>query len=143
MENKNYSASITVSKTPDEVFNSINKVSEWWTGVKGSSEKVNDVFTMSGGETWVTHKVAELIPGKKVVWEVTDCFLHFIKDKKEWNGTKMIFDIVPKGNETQVNFTHVGLVPSCECYANCEKGWDHFIKTSLFKFITEGKGQPK
>ena len=38
--------------------------------------------------------------------------------------------------------THVGLVPGIECYEDCEKGWDFYIKESLFKFLTEGKGLP-
>jgi hypothetical protein len=37
---------------------------------------------------------------------------------------------------------HIGLVPEIECYTSCVKGWDQYVKGSLFKLLTEGKGLP-
>ena len=51
--------------------------------------------------------------------------------------------ISTKDNLTQINFTHIGLVPEVECYDMCVKGWDQYVKGSLLKFITEGEGQPQ
>jgi hypothetical protein len=34
---------------------------------------------------------------------------NFIKDKTEWNGTDVTFDIMKKGDKTEVRFTHAGL----------------------------------
>ena len=85
----------------------------------------------------------ESVPDKKVIWLVTDCYLGWIKDKHEWTNTKMSFEISTNGNATQLNFTHIGLVPEVECYNDCVKGWDQYIKGSLLKFITEGSGQPQ
>jgi len=39
--------------------------------------------------------------------------------------------------------THIGLVPGIECYNDCEKGWDHYIRDCLFKLITTHKGIPE
>ncbi len=74
---------------------------------------------------------------------VTDCFLPWFADKTEWTNTKMSFDISTHEDTTQVTFTHIGLVPEVECYDMCIKGWDQYIKGSLFKLITEGEGQPQ
>ena len=52
------------------------------------------------------------------------------------------FEIWENENATQINFTHVGLIPEVECYENCKKGWNFFIGESLRKLITEGQGQP-
>ncbi len=90
----------------------------------------------------MTHKIIEVVPDKKVVWQVTDCYLHWLKDKKEWKGTRMSFEVSTKNNSTQINFTHIGLVPEIECYDGCAKGWNQYVKESLFKLITEGKGLP-
>ena len=144
MKKQDYNASITVKPSAEEAFKGINSVSKWWTeNIDGSSEKLNDVFTVHFGDAFVTHQLVEVIPAKKVEWLVTDCYLTWFKDKKEWNGTKMSFEISTKDNVTQINFTHIGLVPEVECYDNCVKGWDQYFKDSLFKLLTEGKGEPQ
>ncbi len=56
---------------------------------------------------------------------------------------QMSFEISTKDNSTQIHFTHIGLVPEVECYDMCVKGWDQYVKGSLLKLITEGKGQPQ
>jgi hypothetical protein len=53
-----------------------------------------------------------------------------------------MFEISEKGDETEVRFTHVGLVPAIECYDNCSNAWGFYINGSLRTFITTGKGQP-
>ncbi|HEY4195645.1 MAG TPA: hypothetical protein VGM63_08915 [Mucilaginibacter sp.] len=53
--------------------------------VEGASEKLNDVFTVRfDGGTFVIFKVTESIPGEKIAWLVTDCYLPWLKDKTEW-----------------------------------------------------------
>src|SRR5258706_12333301 len=99
MENQDYTATISVNVNANKTFNCINSISKWWTeNLEGSSEKINDVFTVRFGETFVTHKIVEVIPDKKVVWLVTDCYLHWLKDKVEWKITKMSFEISTKDN---------------------------------------------
>jgi len=66
-----------------------------------------------------------------------------LNDKKEWNGTKIVWKISKRDYLTQIDFTHIGLVPEIECYDNCVKGWNQYVKESLFKLITEGKGKPE
>src|SRR5215467_4494923 len=143
MKQDNYHASITTGMRAAEAFKNINNVSAWWTkSLEGSSEKLNDVFTVRWGETFVTFRIDEVVPGKKVVWFVTDCNIQGLNDKKEWKGTKIDWDISQKNGSTQIDFTHVGLVPGIECYDMCEKGWTFFITESLAKLIDEGKGRP-
>jgi len=144
MEKQNYTASLKVDAPPQEVFKSINNVTEWWTeNLEGSSQKLNDEFTVQFGNIhYSSQKLVEFIPNKKVVWLVTDSHLSWIKDKQEWTNTKISFEIISKGTYTQLIFTHIGLVPEIECYNDCRKGWDQYIKNSLFKLLTSGKGQP-
>ncbi len=143
MNQKDYHCSITVNKSPGEAFDCINRVSDWWTGhFKGNSSRLNDAFTVTFGKTFVNFKLTEVVPDKKVIWLVTDCYLDWLKDKTEWLNTKAIFEIVPGKDSVKIEFTHAGLVPEAECYDTCVKGWDFYIKESLYKLITEGKGMP-
>jgi hypothetical protein len=38
--------------------------------------------------------------------------------------------------------THIGLNAGVECFEDCTKGWNHYVKVSLLKLIEEGKGEP-
>jgi hypothetical protein len=78
-----------------------------------------------------------------VVWLVTKCKLDFLKDKNEWAGTKISFEITQKNNQTQIRFTHLGLVPESECYEDCSVGWQRYITGSLLHLLTKGKGRPE
>jgi len=136
----NFTIDLLVDKSPEEAFNAINDVRSWWSdGV----EYFDDEFVYRYKDMhYSRQKLAEIIPGKKVVWLVTDSSLNFLNKKDEWTGTKVIFDITKQGDKTRVLFTHEGLVPEVECYSACSKGWTHYVKGSLFELITTGKGQP-
>jgi len=143
---QNYTATLTVDKTPKEVFAAINNVRGWWTGepgIEGSTDKLGDEFTYRyTPHHYSKQKITEFIPGKKIVWLVIDSSINFVKDKSEWKGTKITFEIAKKGDKTEVRFTHVGLVPDIECYGACSNAWGSYIKSSLRNLITKGKGQP-
>lgn len=144
MYNQDYKATITANTSAREAFNSINRVSDWWSErFSGSAQKLNDVFTVhfEFGDSF-TIRIIDLVTDKKIVWLVTDCDLTWVKDKKEWKNTKMWFEISTENKSTQISFTHIGLVPALECFDGCTKGWDYFIKGSLFKLLTSGKGEP-
>jgi hypothetical protein len=115
----------------------------WWQGeFEGSTNKLNDEFTYRFGDIHFSkQKIVEFIPGKKVVWLVTESELNFVKDKNEWNGTTIIFDIAEQDNKTQLRFTHAGLVPKIECYGDCSNAWEQLIQQSLFSLITTGRSK--
>ena len=141
---QNYTTTITVDQTPEEVFAAINNVRGWWTGDPGvevSTDKLGDEFTYRYEDVhYSKQKITELVPGKKVVWLVLDARLNFTKDKTEWKGTEITFEISKKGNQTEIRFTHVGLVPQFECFDSCSDAWGSYINGSLRKLITAGKG---
>jgi hypothetical protein len=144
MKKQDYTTTILVKATPNKTFKSINHVAAWWTeNIEGNSEKLHDIFTIHFGETFVTMKIAESVPDKKVLWNVTDCYLPWLADKKEWTDTRIVFEISAEGDSTRIQFTHVGLTPQVECYDNCVKGWNQYFKESLAKLINEGKGLPQ
>ena len=146
MTNQNFTTTISVDQSPEEAFAAINNVREWWSGepgIEGSTDKLGDKFAYRyNPRHYSKQKITELIPGKKVVWLVLDSQLNFVKDKSEWNGTKITFEIAKKGDETEVRFSHVGLVPDHECYGACSNAWGSYINGSLRSLITTGKGQP-
>ena len=144
MKEQDLIIAIIVNATPEDAFKSINNVTKWWTeNLEGNSEKPGDEFTVRFGDVHVsTQKLVEVISGKKVVWLVTDSQLNFIKDKQEWTGTKISFEIVEKDNKTIIRFIHHGLVPGIECFDACSSAWGDYINNSLRNLVNTGKGQP-
>jgi hypothetical protein len=143
MKTSDFTATILVAQTPEEAFAAINNARGWWTGepgIEGSTDKLNDEFTYDYKPYHHSkQKITELIPGKKIVWLVTDSNINFVEDKNEWTGTKIIFEITKKGDETEVCFTHVGLVPAIECYDGCSNAWGSYINSSLRNLIAKAK----
>lgn len=138
-----YQLSFTVDLSPSVVFENINAVEKWWNELEGASKKLDDEFSVQFGDIhYSTQRITELVPGKKVVWLVTDSQLNFLKDKAEWTGTTIVFEVNDTEKGTRVDFTHIGLVPEIECYKDCTKGWDYYFSGSLYKLLTEGKGTP-
>ena len=147
MKNKNFTTTLIVDQTPEEVFNVVRDVRGWWSGyysedIKGDTEKLNDEFSFraGGGAHYSRQKLIEVIPNKKVVWLITDSKLDFLVNKDEWTGTKVIFDISTKVNKTQLVFTHDGLMPEIECYNACAPAWSQYLHNKLLPLITSGKG---
>lgn len=145
MKENNLSISLAVNVSAQEAFQSINSVSKWWTeNIEGSSQKLNDEFTVRFDDVHVsTQKLVEVIPGKKVVWLVTDSRLNFVEDQEEWTDTKISFEIYSHPDKTEIQFTHIGLVPAIDCYRDCSNAWSHYIRGSLLNLITTGKGTPE
>jgi hypothetical protein len=144
MTTNNFTTAFYVSQSPAEAFNAINNVRGWWKeDLEGGTNHLNDEFTVHFGDVHrSTQKLVEFIPNEKIVWLVTDSNLNFIKDKQEWTNTRISFDIAEKNNQTQIKFTHIGLVPDGECYNDCSIAWNGYINGSLRSLIMTGKGQP-
>ena len=140
---RDYTTTFSVNQTPEEAFEAINNVRGWWEGqIEGKTEKVGDVFTYRYDNFHRSkQEVIELIPGKRAVWLVVEGGPKFTKDKTEWRGTKIIFDISKSGSKTEVRFTHQGLIPRLECYNSCTGAWGPLIRNNLRKLITDGKRQ--
>jgi hypothetical protein len=143
MKKDGFTTSFTVEQTPEEVFAAINNVRGWWSGeVTANRQAWRRIHLPLQEHAQVHTKVTEFVPGKKVVWHVTDAELTFVKDKTEWIGTDIVFEIARKGGKTELRFTHVGLVPAFECYGGCSGAWGALVDGNLRNLITTGKNQP-
>ncbi len=144
MASKDYTTSIEVTNTPAEVFKAVTNPRAWWSEeIAGNAANLNDEFYYHYKDAHRSSmKLTEVIPNKKVVWQVVDNYFNFTKDEHEWTGDSIVFEITQKGDKTQLQFTQVGLIPANECYSVCEKAWGNYIENSLYKLITTGKGEP-
>jgi hypothetical protein len=144
MSASDFSTVLLVDQNPKEVFRAVTNVRGWWSEeIEGGTEKLNDVFDYHFEDIHLCKiKLIEVVPDKKVVWLVLDNYFKFTKDKTEWIGTKVIFDISQKDGKTELRMTHQGLVPEYECFEICHDAWTNYIQNSLRNLIVSGKGQP-
>ena len=136
MENKNFTATIEVAKSPQEVFNCLQEVPKWWSkDYEGSSALLNDEFIIHHpGRHYSKNKVVELELNKKVAWLVIESIRK--TDNYKWTGTKMIFELTPMGDNTQATFTYDGVILENE-YDRLVQICDFVIKEKLYNLIID------
>ena len=95
MTTQDFTTTILVNATPDQTFDAINNVRGWWSGeLEGPTDTLGARFSYRYKDIHKsTHEITELVRGKRVVWKTVDAELSFVKDKKEWNGTEVVFEI--------------------------------------------------
>jgi len=125
MTTSNYTTKFQVDQSPKEVFDAINNVLGWWSGkIEGNTDELGAEFTYTVTSMhYSKQKITEFTPDKKIVWHVLESNINFV-------------------NNTEVQFTHIGLVPAYECYNGCSNAWSELINGNLRKLITTGKDQP-
>lgn len=137
MNNEEYTIVLSVDQTPREVFDAINNVRGWWAGIwsgeiEGETNKLNGEFVYRVPNVhYSKQKIIEFSPNTKVVWLVLDANLTFTKNRTEWKGTKISFEIISKDYKTEIRFKHIGLVSEYECYNNCSNAWNMLINKRL------------
>jgi hypothetical protein len=144
MTKQDFNTTLVVAQSPQEVFAAIINVRGWWSEeIDGATDKLNAEFNYHFQDVHRAKiKIVAFVPDRKVVWLVEDNYFKFTKDKTQWTGTRIIFDIVSKGNQTELHFTHEGLTPQYECYEICRDAWTNYIRHSLKSLIETGKGMP-
>lgn len=134
MTTTNFQFSFTIVRQPNDVFLHLINPKNWWVGlfgetIEGNSNTINDKFSFRAGDGahYSKQKLVEVIPDKRIVWQVTESKLTFLKDQNEWDGTKFGFDIMQDNGKTKVTFVHHGLTPDIECYDQCSSAWSQYL----------------
>ena len=149
MSDQSYTTTVTVDRSPQEVFDAIVDVRGWWSQeIEGRTDEVGAEFRYRGHdeadtvEHLATIRVTELVPAQRVVWRVLDNHMSFIDDQTEWVGTEIRFELTEKDGGTEIRFTHAGLVPRYECFDVCRNAWGFYVGESLPELVTTGRGRP-
>lgn len=139
-----YSITLLLEHTPEEVFTAITNVRGWWSeNINGNTAEQGDVFTYNFKDVhYCKIELTEVIPYKRIVWKVTENKFNFVKDETEWVNNRMIFEIEEQDNKTILKFTQEGLTPEYECYQICHDCWDDYLQNSFTQLLATGKGNP-
>lgn len=138
---KNYEHTITVKVTPMRVFEALTReMSKWWTNMTSVVDKIGDKTTakFEDGTTW-SFEVVNLEQNKLIELRCYDAnHIHPVTTpemRTEWKNTVLRFEIIDKGESTDVHFTHIGLTSEVNCYEICNSGWDHFFGSAFKSYL--------
>jgi uncharacterized protein YndB with AHSA1/START domain len=140
-----FSVTTTIAGAPAEVFAAVLDTKGWWNEtIDGPTARVGDEF---GFEVEGLHRtrirVTEVTPHQRIEWLVVDNDFAFVTDQSEWVGDRMVFELAPVEDGTEVTFTQHGLVPELECFDVCSNAWGFFIRDSLRLLAEHGRGKPE
>jgi hypothetical protein len=110
MKNHIYTTSIEVPFSPNYVFNHVIALSKWWPEEYiGESIEPDTEFVFKTGEGhYSKNRVVEFEPDKKFAWLTTESIRR--ADNFDWTGTRFIFELTPKTENTLIEFTYDGIV---------------------------------
>ena len=140
----NFTTTFLVDQSPTEVFDAIANVHGWWSGnIEGVTDLLGAQFTYRYRDIhYSKQEITEFVPAQRVTWQIVDSSLNFTSDPNEWTGTEIEFEISDRNGQTEVRFTHKGLVPALECFKDCSDAWSYYVNDSLRPLITSGQGLP-
>jgi glutathione S-transferase len=146
---QNYKKTITVPADTDAAYAALTTgFDQWWTLPDKPIRAVGDQarFSFPPGHSSWTFVARKLLPGAYVELECVDADHRHDglppEIEKEWLGSRLIWNIAPAAQGTEIRFEHVGLAPRLHCYDVCEQGWDHFFGSSLAALLATGQGTP-
>jgi len=145
--NTSYTREIIVSNTPRAAYQALTTgFDKWWTTDCNPICETGDKIKFRFGPTFWVMRANILDPDKFVELECIEA--HHVHDGlpssilKEWEGTKLKWEIQKQEEKTKIVLIHEGLMPSLECYEVCEQGWDYFFFKSLKQYLNTGEGSP-
>jgi len=118
-----------------EALSTIEGLSSWWTtDTHGDPDIGGTIAFRFGGDDGFDMLVRELVPAKRVAWQV-------VAGPEEWIGTEVTFDIHQDDEWTIVLFEHVGWREQVEFMSHCSTKWATFL-LSLVELVQSGSGRP-
>ncbi len=110
MKNHIYTTIVEVPFSPNYVFNHIIDLTSWWPEEyigPGIGPDTEFIFKTGEGH-YSKNRVVEFEPDKRLVWLTTQSLRK--ADDFDWTGSKFIFELTRKAENTLIEFTYDGIV---------------------------------
>ena len=108
-------------------------ICRWWTAAQRFEFAGGEMRLIRDDVAWVCFTI-EHANATEVVWTITECVI------EDWIGTRPTF--TARSNDdgtTSVDFCHIGLRPTLECFDMCSAGWGQYMP-SLRQFLDMDEG---
>ncbi|KAA3642998.1 MAG: SRPBCC domain-containing protein [Chloroflexi bacterium] len=131
---------VGMSASQEQLFSALTQESEikqWWSEHSSFKTEVGSEASVSfyGGMVEFKLRVAELEPGKKVVWNVEG-------GPPDWENTVITWTLSEGENgQTSVHLAHTGFPSTEGNFAGVNYNWGWYM-TSLMFYLQKGEGMP-
>jgi uncharacterized protein YndB with AHSA1/START domain len=116
---------VFIDSTPEKIYEAITTqrgIASWWSIHNNAKPEAGSVYRISfGGNYYKEIKIAELVPNKKVTWEI----LHA---DQEWLNTKVTFDVSMGTRSAELRFNHSGWKDYTDLFAQCNHDWGVYLE---------------
>ena len=102
-KDQDLSLSFLVKRSPKDLFDAIVAVRSWWSEeIVGQTDHLGAEFTFHYKDLHRSlQRISSFEPNKKIVWHVKSSSINFVRDRSEWTGTDIVFEIIPRGEQTE------------------------------------------
>lgn len=121
----------------DRVFQALSTrdgLAAWWTRDTQGHGDVGGLLQFRFDAGGFDMQVVELVPARRVVWQVVD-------GPAEWIGTRVVWELRQEEDYAIVLFTHAGWKEPIEFMRHCSTKWAVFLM-SLKSLVETGVGAP-
>jgi uncharacterized protein YndB with AHSA1/START domain len=129
---------VAIKSAPNDAYRALTTLeglSGWWTtDTQGNCNVGGEIQFRFGMRGRIDMKVLDLVPAKRVLWQV-------LGGPTEWIGTKVSFELTQDNDFTIILFEHQGWKRPVEFMSHCSAKWARFL-TSMKSFVETGKGAP-
>ena len=128
--------SIDIETTPERLYDALTTskgIAGWWTPKVKAEPTVGMVNEMSFVGTTLGFRVDKLEPGR-IVWSSVEV-------PPSWDNTKVLFDITPDGDMTNLQFRHTGFTSQSGDFGITSYSWAQYVR-SIKLLLETGKGEP-
>lgn len=127
---------VAIKAPPNAVYRALTTLeglAGWWTNDTTGDSNVGGVIRFQFGDRGrIEMKVVELVPNRRVLWQV-------VGGPDSWIGTKVSFDLSQDGDHTIVLFKHAAWKEPSEFMHACTTKWAMFLM-SMKSLGETGKG---
>jgi uncharacterized protein YndB with AHSA1/START domain len=142
-----YHRQMLLSASPTVVYQTLatqEGLRSWWTETCKAASAVGGQASFHFNNTYKRMQIESLVPDREVHWHCLEAHIdaQALQKKDEWVGTDIRFKLSPQeGGKTRLEFEHIGLKPTLECFGICNDGWNFFLD-SLQSRVETGIGKP-
>ena len=116
---------VFIKSTPERIYEAITTqkgIASWWSVHNNAKPETGTSYRISfGGDYYKEIKVAELVPNKKVVWDILNA-------APEWLNTQVTFDISIGKDSAELRFNHSGWKDYSDMFAQCNHHWGVYLE---------------